>query len=132
LIAISEADPTRPVLLPSALEKLPRQLFGFATRNMSEDNISAAPLPEVTTPEPRPETDIVPDVKDTAGANDSDVVASAPEPEKEVAPEVSAEVADGMFAFLFSHSSPYSIQFADSYRSLFSSCDRHYKQRPSL
>ncbi|TVY25011.1 PWWP domain-containing protein [Lachnellula hyalina] len=61
---------------------------------MSEDNISAAPLPEVTTPEPRPETDILPDVKDTAGANDSDVVASAPEPEKEVAPEVSAEVAD--------------------------------------
>ncbi|TVY49333.1 PWWP domain-containing protein [Lachnellula occidentalis] len=61
---------------------------------MSEDNISTAPLPEVETPEHRPETDTLPEVKDSAGANGSDVVASAPEPEKEVAPEASAEVAD--------------------------------------
>lgn len=99
---------------------------------MSEDNTSAAPLPEVADSEPRPETDTLPDVKESADANGSDVVASAPEPEKEVAPEVSAEVADGMFAFLFSHSSPCPIQFADPCPSLFSSCDRHDKPRPSL
>ncbi|TVY17945.1 PWWP domain-containing protein 3 [Lachnellula arida] len=61
---------------------------------MSEDNTSAAPLPEVAAPEPRPETNKLPGVNESAGANGSDVVASAPEPEKEVALEVSAEVAD--------------------------------------
>ncbi|TVY86674.1 PWWP domain-containing protein [Lachnellula willkommii] len=61
---------------------------------MSEDNTSAAPLPEVAAPEPRPETNKLSDVNESAGANGSDVVASAPEPEKEVALEVSAEVAD--------------------------------------
>jgi len=71
---------------------------------MSEDNTPAAPLPEVAAPEPRPEINPLPEVKDTAGTNGSDVVASAPEPEKEVAPEVSVPVEEGMFAFHFSHS----------------------------
>ena len=75
---------------------------------MSEDNTPASPLPEVAAPEPRPETITLPEVKDTADTNGSDVVASAPEPQKEVAPEVSALVKDGMFAFHFSLSFPIS------------------------
>jgi hypothetical protein len=71
---------------------------------MSEEaNTTAAPLPEVAAPEPAPARPEEPEAKDkdNADAIGGDAVASAPEPVKEVATEVSAPV-EGMFALRFS------------------------------